>query len=251
MLPREIIDHICLYLPLEKAWNFSPYATKKIYNPEIHDSHYWLKVTDNKDISIIKYFLENNKIQQIDKDELCGWACCRGRTDVLQLLLDSGMDYENINFSIYWACCNDQFETVKFLINLGCKVKSRNNRRHIFPSIVNRGNKGNYIIIKWLLENKHYDIKKEKDEDSLSCVNNCDNEYLNIVKLLLEHGCDLNFGDNRYTLSIACEEGDFELVKLLLEYGADPTFRDNDAIKSAKNNNRLKIVKLLSDHGYT
>jgi hypothetical protein len=241
MLSREIIDQVCLYLPLEKAWHFSQYAAKKIYNPEIHDAHYWLK----QEISIIKYFLENNKIQQVDKEALCGRARCRGKIDVLQLLLDNGMDPNNNNFSVCGTYCNHELETVKFLVNLGCKIKAKNNLCHIFPSIVDSGN---YVVIKWLLENNHYIM--EKDEDSLCAVNKYCKEYLNIVSLLLEYGCDLSFGRNRYTLPIACEDGDLELVKLLLEYGADPTFRDNDAIKSAQKNNHLKIVKLLSDYGY-
>jgi ankyrin repeat protein len=243
MLSREIIDQICLYLPLEKVWHFSPYATKKIYNPEIHDARYWLKVTNIenieniKDISIIKYFLEKNKIQQVDKEALCCRACCYGRTDILQLLLDNGMDPKNDNFSLRAAGCNNQLDTVKFLINLGYKIKDQDTFSYI-------AQRANHTTVKWLLENNHYSMKN----DDLSLASTHCQKHMDVVKLLLEYGGNLHLGSNRYIIIFACEELDFKMIKLLLEYGADITFNDNSAIKTAKKNNRLHIVKLLSDY---
>jgi ankyrin repeat protein len=219
MLSREIIDQVCLYLPLEKAWHFSPYATKKIYNPEIHDARYWLKVTDNKDISIIKYFLEHKKLNQEDLYNLCCRACCLGRIDILQMLLNSYMDTTDIN---YYLCCKitDQ-KTFVMIAKLA-----------------------NYTTIRWLLDNNHYNIKN----DDFSLYAAYGQKHMDAVKTLLECGGNLNLGDNRYIILFACEEGDYVLVKLLLKYGADITFNDNSALKYAKKNNHLHIVKLLSDY---
>uniref|UniRef100_A0AC35U5X9 Choline-phosphate cytidylyltransferase n=1 Tax=Rhabditophanes sp. KR3021 TaxID=114890 RepID=A0AC35U5X9_9BILA len=83
----------------------------------------------------------------------------------------------------------------------------------------------------------------------------CQNEYLNlnsclirsppialavqsrnpcVVKLLLDHGCDVNklfeyeIGTYETPLNYACRHGDYEIVKLLLQHNADPNITNID-----------------------
>lgn len=73
---------------------------------------------------------------------------------------------------------------------------------------------------------------------------------LEIVRLLLEHGADVNGSAN--ALMYACDKGDLEIVRLLLEYGADVNLKDywgTNALKSACRQLNPEIVRLLLEHG--
>jgi ankyrin repeat protein len=83
------------------------------------------------------------------------------------------------------------------------------------------------------------------------------NGHLEIVKLLLEHGADVNAktkeGYGYTALHSAASNGHLEIVKLLLEHGADVNAKTKyggyTALHSATMNGHLEIVKLLLEHG--
>ena len=60
--------------------------------------------------------------------------------------------------------------------------------------------------------------------------------FIEIVKMLLEHGADLNIQeiDGMTPLHHASANGHCESVKVLLEYGADHSIRDYDLVLTIK-----------------
>jgi ankyrin repeat protein len=77
---------------------------------------------------------------------------------------------------------------------------------------------------------------------------------LEIVKLLLENGADINLPSNgNYTpLISAVRNGHLETVKLLLENGPDISVPNNyvcGLLNSAAKNGHLEIIKLLLENG--
>jgi ankyrin repeat protein len=78
--------------------------------------------------------------------------------------------------------------------------------------------------------------------------------HLNIARLLLDWGADVNAIENSMGLSPlheACSQGNLELTKLLLEYGADTNLKDKywgmPAVVKAQQKGHTAIVALLSD----
>ena len=80
-----------------------------------------------------------------------------------------------------------------------------------------------------------------------------DGGYINIVRLLLDKGADINVKD-RYDatpLIIATENEDTDMVQLLLDRGANTNIQESDgytAFSTAVENGSADIVKLLEPH---
>ncbi len=76
-------------------------------------------------------------------------------------------------------------------------------------------------------------------------------EKIEIVKLLIEHGAEIDIFNNfkMNALIIAVIEGYLEIVKLLIEHGADSDVRcyDESLVNIAKNYKYDEIVKFLSE----
>ena len=91
----------------------------------------------------------------------------------------------------------------------------------------------------------------------------CEAPYtVECVKLLLEHGADINIKENYgwTALHMACrycnEDSSIECVKLLLEHGADVNAKENDgwtalhlACRYCNEDSSIECVKLLLEHG--
>jgi ankyrin repeat protein len=75
-----------------------------------------------------------------------------------------------------------------------------------------------------------------------------------VVRLLLEHGADINAQDQsgRTLLHVASYGGALEVMRLLLEHGADVEVKGNDgmtALQEAADGGYDEVVKLLREHG--
>ena len=73
-----------------------------------------------------------------------------------------------------------------------------------------------------------------------------ENGRIDVVKLLLEHGADVNARD---ALKCAAENGRIDVVKLLLEHGANLHAKDEWALKVAIRYYHTEVVKLLLENG--
>ena len=78
--------------------------------------------------------------------------------------------------------------------------------------------------------------------------------HLDIVKLLLDHGADVNLHGGRYgnALQAAVYKGSLDIVTLLLDHGADVNVQGGyygNALQAAASGGTLEIVKLLLERG--
>lgn len=78
------------------------------------------------------------------------------------------------------------------------------------------------------------------------------NEDLELVKLLLEHGADVNCGDRaQKPLHAAAELGNEEIVKVLLSNGANASLLDscnNIALEVAVSKGKTRVVEIIENH---
>ncbi len=122
--------------------------------------------------------------------------------------------------------------------------------KQFFRSVAN----GNVVLLRQILEeNPAFAIKFKSYPSLLSYAFLNEESRFEIVKLLAEHGCDVN----AYTkgslspLSNAISESCFEIAECLLEHGANPNLEREliSALNCHDESLRLPFVKLLVEHG--
>ena len=160
-----------------------------------------------------------------NKDTFLITAILERNTKAAKLLLDAGVDPNQVSSgdrsALMWAAQRGNTEIVRLLLDKGAKVRENNAAMIKAVTVSPRGH------------------RKEVPE---------------IVKMLIEHGADVNtrFPYKNWTLLMfAVDNGFTESVKILLANGADAGAKDKDgktALDLAKEKGRGKIVKLLESH---
>ena len=76
------------------------------------------------------------------------------------------------------------------------------------------------------------------------------NGHSDIVRLLLDNGAllKMEYNDND-VLNIACEKGYLDIVKMLVEVGGDVNVNDGEPLMQASFRGYIEIVKYLLDNG--
>jgi ankyrin repeat protein len=110
----------------------------------------------------------------------------------------------------------------------------------------------NYVNIIKLLLDKGADVNFGGDSDKFVLIEASEEGAIEIVRLLLAYGADVNIIgiDGDTALMVACRHGHFEIIKLLLEHGADRYIDNNDgkdALRIAKDLGDAAIIELLSN----
>jgi len=139
------------------------------------------------------------------------------------------------------ACIRGDEEKCKILLEEGVPVNQRD-EKHRTPLIIASkcaqfASKCASKCTKYFNENSSNNMKRIS-------------KYINIVKMLLDHGASIDLQDNMgYTaLMWASWHNSVDIVKILLEHGADVDLREEDgwsALMMASQNNHLEVVLLL------
>ena len=123
------------------------------------------------------------------------------------------------------------------------------NKNKIIEAVINN----NLCFIKKCIDNKiNIDISNDRDDSILILA--IMNEYIDMIKLIINYISDINDNynyDYMSPLHLACEIGNIEIVQLLLENGADIDVLDNyfmTPLHYASNRNHFKTIKLLIKH---
>ncbi|MCC9656900.1 ankyrin repeat domain-containing protein [Rhodopirellula halodulae] len=109
---------------------------------------------------------------------------------------------------------------------------------------------GHTPVVEWLLS-KDVQVDHRDSFGRTALMYACTADNAETVKLLLDHGADVNLVDNEENFSplmFAAAEGQLEVVELLLKAGADPTKADIDgetAIDFANSNGHAEVAKRL------
>ncbi|RDW64332.1 uncharacterized protein DSM5745_09743 [Aspergillus mulundensis] len=158
-------------------------------------------------------------------------AAWKGYDHILKLLCEHGLDFnlEVERVPIDWsrsplcstvlgtAVKHGHASTVRFLLESGARIDVHNayGDRHFLHLASSRG-------------------------------------HLEVVKVLVDAGADVNFANHNSTaLSAAAYRGDVDLVKFLLQRGADPNWGDStsEPLKLAALENHVEVIQCLLTHG--
>jgi len=118
-------------------------------------------------------------------------------------------------------------------------------------SLIWASTNGNIDIVKLLID-AGADINAKDNDDITALLWACSGGYLEIVKLLLEAGADPNIQDNEGYTALMWVSTYLEIAKLLILSGTNPNIQNKNgktALIFASQNGRLEFVKLLIEAG--
>ncbi len=208
--------------------------------------------TQRPNLKSAKLLIEKSKLDH--EDDYYGsylhQAAARGRVQIIDILLDAGMDINLKNFqgltALDIAIAEKNTETIKFLLKKGAKI-TKNGYTNIFEAFVKSKD---IEFIKWLLEN-HYDEEMVTDAAFEACYYG----NLEILKTFIENGLNINVGEkySKETLLMkASYNGQVNIVRYLIEKGSDVNLKSsekNTALMFAAGGGHLEIVKILVEKG--
>ena len=213
------------------------------------------------DENIVEYLIEHhanvNCIDEKGNSPLI-IACYRYcNKTIINALVEHGADINQINTcgltALAMACYKGNEHLVNYLIERGARINYE-----IDTNIINSDI---YSSKRYYLDWGYKKFYKDDDYcfDEENYVNDfwsplalaCKKNYQNIVKLLVNHGADVNKKGKFYDspLVIACRNNNFAIVKYLIEYGNAKVDEDEAPLCYACSNGNQDLVYYLVEHG--
>ena len=146
-------------------------------------------------------------------------------------------DISTENHALNYACSSGQLDIVKYFLEKKYDISQQEYYAFRLACEYNKINIVNYLL-------SVLDIKKIRPVVNYSLAECCNRHHIELAKILLEHGADVDARDND-PIKCACYKGNLELVKLLLEHGANIKLNDYAPFRYACDSGNLKLVKLL------
>ena len=142
--------------------------------------------------------------------------------DAMQLLLERGASIDmrcNAGLPIHYASRAGRADVIRLFLRHNADVNATNNRNYTQLHWASR--MGDPVVVQILLANRA-DINAVSDDGTPLYLASRD-ARLEVVRLLLERGADLNIrGPRAHSLfQVATERGHTEVMQLLLEHGAN------------------------------
>jgi len=154
------------------------------------------------DIKKVKEYLQKSKTIP---DQALLNAGYKNHKNIVKLLVKNGADIKAQSYSgrdvLYYAVQNNDLELLKYLVNHGGEFRDTNFGNDALFEAVEYG----YIeIVKYLLPHfkyidRYYHIARpDSDLKTTLLITAIQNDYLDIAKLLIKNGTDINLSNNRW-----------------------------------------------------
>jgi hypothetical protein len=212
-------------------------------NPNSHATFYWFVPDGDKSPAAPLYYAA-----------LCGFH------DVVEHLITKRPQDVNADGGYYMrplvaALAGEHFQTADLLRHNGADLEVRG--RYGTNPLHAAAYSGNLEVVRILIEYEHAYINA-KDGGGWTPLfwasGGHNSEDGSVVRLLLEHGADINVQTRRgwTPLHYASFNGALEFVRLLLEHGANVEAKNNygkTALQVAAEEGHKEVVELLREHG--
>ncbi len=181
-------------------------------------------------------FVTGKKLKQKDIDEMLRDTAERGYLDVVEFLLEKGVDIHALDdAALRSASYFGRLEMVKYLLEKGANIHANDDEALIWAST-----QGHLDVVKYLLE-QGADMNANDDAAIKGAI-----KHLEIVKYLLDQGADINAA-----MKGAIGNRHISVIKYLLDQGADINAAKKWTLNYPSNymNNVLRyIIKYQKSH---
>ncbi len=206
--------------------------------------------TDNK--LILKDFSSFDSIEKLVsklKKNYPGYLREEAKKHAHRKLFEDGIPFTPDSFSFHIAKENEKICTL--FVEAGMDVNCRDSAGT--PMICIAARSGRKKMIDWLLD-KGADINSiSKDRGYSAVMDAVWKSSLDIVKLLIEKGANLNYisNDGQTALIVATGASNPRICELLVKNGADPTYKDRMGMSSldyARLFKKTELAKLYEEY---
>jgi ankyrin repeat protein len=165
------------------------------------------------------------------------------------------------NTSLHIATIFGDIKLIKFLLARGANLEKRNDQQQTPLLMGASHNHPNIEMITEILLDNKADIEARDEDGETALANAVDNYNYQLIKLLLNHGANINPPDTITPLHLVAyeanddDEGQLEMAQFLLDHGANPNALDYSGMTPlhyiARKNSAtaLKIALLLLERG--
>lgn len=244
------------------------YESDEEHQPSVEDYemdtqlHMFFAACVAGDLPQVRYYLDKYVVHKTRLNCALVDAVKYSHFEIVKCLIDKGADpMVDRNNPIKYATGNGDFEMVKYftdlgvlksdttdILNIAVKVGAVEVVRHLLEC----GLKVTHYSVEWSVAHGYLDILKSliehgcdiSFEDNLPFIRACYSGHLNIVKYLVGLGVDIK-ARNHQGIGWAARRGHIEIVEYLSKLGGDVTVGDNDIIIYASKQNNFEMVKLL------
>ncbi|ORX44704.1 ankyrin [Piromyces finnis] len=210
-------------------------------------------------IYIVKIFLQYHSDINIQNNKgftPLMYACQNANEDVAQILINQNADINIVNHNhqtaIMLAIQEPNREIINLLIKKGADLNIQDNIRKDTALTMACQHYQNAIIIKDLITQGKANVNLANREGNTPLILACQNDIVNVVKLLIDFGADINarnFIDKSSALQITINNCNYSMMKYLLDHNADIDIvnknGDTSLILACKINNKYMAEYLI------
>ncbi len=205
------------------------YLEMSYYIDKLKEYNYVYKKEDENPKLLYKTYLIIPKHLKYEKRRAFVYACERNNFPIVKYLIKR-IKNNSLNYGLINACKAGHLNIAEYLVGEGANVHFEDSRCFVVAS------DNDYLsVVKYLMQ-----FNPDAAEINRALTFACENGHLPVVKYLIERG-----GNIPQLLFYASLGGHLHVVKYLIEMGADPNSQSSSALKEASEKSHLPIVEYL------
>lgn len=232
-------------------------------NSTVNNYYGFLEACKYNRIDVVKYLISKGcDVNVTDCDEYNGlmWACEEGYLELTKFLLKTSIDINCASIGGYncimLSCLNNNTDITELLLTTKIDILHKDNDEwNIFFHICRNNNIDLAKKFIKIYPRTELYINEKDYEYNTPLLYSCCYCDVELVRLLLQNGADINDVNNNYNdcFVMACQHNNIDVVELLLkEYKCNPNEKDCDGdtvLILACRDNDIQLAEMLIKYG--